>query len=273
MTQVQQLIYQDARRQLIAGACLSVVALVFIIGMTTMTIGSFLISLVYSTVFVITGAGLLGSGYADLQKSKKAMSDFTKDDTVSPLPKVPGRMYLGQKSFKSFQAALYDMDGESYAEIEEDIKRRHKLPIMVTAFFSYAQLRAADFIFKNKQNETLYRVEKKGGFKWRGYIQHKDGYYVAYTKDTKNKTTGQRITRYIEGDQCVWSAEGDGFIGHFTIKDSTGQVWAIIKRGAIPREAADRFERMPGYLVEWKIRDDIPSSLIAFLFLLQSRES
>ncbi|WP_085507286.1 hypothetical protein [Thalassobacillus devorans] len=93
---------------------------------------------------------------------------------------------------------------------------------------------------------------------------------MAYTKDTKNK--GKQITQYIEHDQWRWSAEGDAVIGHFTITDQDGATWAIIKRGAIPTEAVDRFERMPGYLVEWKKRDNIPASLIAFLFLLQSRD-
>lgn len=271
MSLVQQMIYQDAKRQLMAGALLSFISLIFIMGMLTFSPSSFIISVVYSAIFAITGIGLLKTGYADLQKSKTTL-DFEQDRTQDVLERVPARMYMGQKPIKSFQAGLFDMDGESYGEIQEEIQWKHKVFTMFTAIFSYDELRPAAFTFTNQGGKKLYRIEKKGGFKWRGYIQHKDGAYVAYTKDTKNKTTGKRITRYIESDQCRWSAEGDEFIGHFTVKDSTGEVWAIIKRGAIPREAADRFERMPGSLIEWKIRDDIPSSLLAFLFLLHSRQ-
>jgi hypothetical protein len=271
MTLVQQMIYQDAKRQLAAGGALSFISLIFLMGIVTVSPESFLISILYFAIFSIMGVALLKTGYDDLQKSKTTL-DFEKDRTHDVLERVPARMYMGQKPIKSFQAGLFDMDGESYGEIQENIQWKHKLFTMFTAIFSYDQLRPAGFTFTNQGGESLYQIEKKGGFKWRGYIQHKDGAYVAYTKDTKNKATGKRITRYIESDQCRWSAEGDEFIGHFTIKDSTGEVWAIIKRGAIPREAAERFERMPGYLIEWKVRDDIPSSLLAFLFLLHSRQ-
>ncbi|WLR49294.1 hypothetical protein LC065_09165 [Halobacillus litoralis] len=181
-------------------------------------------------------------------------------------------MYMGQKALKSFQAGIYDMDGESYGEIQENLQWKHKALVMVTTLFSYDQFRPAVYTVKNQNGQALYHMEKKGGFTWRGYIQHTEGAYVAYTKQTKNKAKGQRITHYIEADQCRWSAEGDPFIGHYKIKDNDEKVWAVIKRGAIPLEAPDRFDQMPGYLVEWKIRDNIPASLLAFLFLLQTKE-
>ncbi|MYL70051.1 hypothetical protein GLW00_04270 [Halobacillus litoralis] len=271
MSLVQNMIYQDARRQLRTGTLLSFISMVFILGMVTVNPSSFIISVVYAAIFAITGAALLKGGYADLQKSKTVL-DFESDRTQDLLTRVPARMYMGQKALKSFQAGLFDMEGESYGEIQEKIQWKHKILTMFTAMFSYDQLRPAVYTFKNQRGQSLYQIEKKGGFQWRGYIQRKDGGYVAYTKQTKNKGTGQRITRYIEMDQCRWSAEGDDFIGHYKIKDHEGRVWAVIKRGAIPREAAERFEKMPGYLVEWNIRDNIPASLLAFLFLLQSKE-
>ncbi|REJ10153.1 hypothetical protein [Halobacillus trueperi] len=271
MSLVQNMIYQDARRQLWSGVLLSFISIVFILGMVTFNPSSFIISVVYAAIFAITGAGLLKGGYADLQKSK-TVSDFEQDPTQDSLERVPARMYMGQNKLKSFQASLFDMDGKSYGEIQENIQWKHKALTMFTAVFSYDHFRPAIFTLKSQIGEPLYQIEKKGGFKWRGYIQHKEGAYVAYTKQTKNKTTGQRITRYIEGDQCRWSAEGDDFIGHFKIRDHEGNLWAVIKRGAIPREAAERFEDMPGYLVEWNIRDNVPASLLAFLFLLHSKE-
>lgn len=271
MTLVQSMIYQDARRQLWTGSLLSFVSIFFMIGMVTFNPSSFIISLIYAMIFAITGVGLLRTGYTDLQKSKN-VSGFEEDLTQETLERVPVRMYMGQKNLKSFQAGLFDMDGESYGEIQENLQWKHKASAMFTALFSYDHFRPAGYTLKNRDGEKLYRIEKKGGFKWRGYIQHKNGAYVAYTKQTKNKTNGQRITCYIEADQCRWSAEGDDYIGHFKIKDHDGKVWAVIKRGAIPREAADRFEKMPGYLVEWNIRDHIPASLLAFLFLLHSKE-
>ncbi|GEN54388.1 hypothetical protein [Halobacillus faecis] len=271
MSLVQNMIYQDARRQLWTGTLLSFISIVFIMGMVTLNPSSFVISVVYAAIFAITGVGLLKAGYSDLQKSKTVL-DFEKDLTKHSIERVPARMYMGQKALKTFQAGIFDMDGESYGEIQENIQWKHKAFAMFTALFSYDQFRPAVYTFKNQRGQSLYQIEKKGGFQWRGYIQHEAGAYVAYTKQTKNKTKGQRITRYIEADQCRWSAEGDDFIGHYKIKDHEGKVWAVIKRGAIPREAAERFEKMPGYLVEWNIRDNIPASLLAFLFLLQSKE-
>ncbi|MFG6117830.1 hypothetical protein [Thalassobacillus sp. B23F22_16] len=270
MTQVKELIFQDARRQLITGAALSFIALIFIIGFITMNPSGILLSLIYSAIFTISGLGLLRTGYLDWKKAKQTEADFETDDTKATYERVPARMYLGQKPMKSYQAGLFAMDGELYGEIQEEVGLKQKFLTGITAIFSFDTVRSADFLLKDKSGSMLYRVEKKGGFSWRGYVQNKHGNYVAYTKDTKNK--GKQITQYIEHDQWRWSAEGDAVIGHFTITDQDGARWAIIKRGAIPTEAVDRFERMPGYLVEWKKRDNIPASLIAFLFLLQSRD-
>ncbi|WP_281975981.1 hypothetical protein [Halobacillus litoralis] len=272
MTHVQTLIYQDARRQLIAGSVLSVIALVFIIGVITVTISSLLISLFYAAIFTTSGLSLLRTGYLDLKKSRQTDTDFMKDEVSLIIEKVPARMYVGHKPKKSYQAGLFDMDGELYGEIQEIAGVKNKLLRGIQFVNFFENVRSADFILKDRNNHALYQIEKKGGFSWRGYVQNQEGFYVAYTKDTKNKTTGQRITRYIEADQCRWSCEGDGYIGHFSIKDQDGRVWAVIKRGAIPREAAERFEQMPGYLVEWEIREHIPASLLAFIFLLQSRD-
>ncbi|WP_028782302.1 hypothetical protein [Thalassobacillus devorans] len=269
MTHVKELIYQDARRQLLTGTVLTFIALLFIIGFLTLNPSGFILSLIYSAIFTISGIGLLRTGYHDLQKARQTEVDFTEDDTEASIEKLPARMYLGQKPMKSYQAGLFAMDGELYGEIQEEVGLKQKILMGITAALSFDTVRSADFILKDKQGNLLYKIEKKGGFSWRGYVQNRNGNYVAYTKDTKNK--GQQITQYIESDQCRWRAEDDAGIGHFTIKDKDGITWAIIKKGAIPIEAADRFDRMPGYLVDWKKRNNIPGSLVAFLFLLQSR--
>ncbi|SEH39423.1 hypothetical protein SAMN05192559_10199 [Halobacillus karajensis] len=271
MTMVQQMIYEDARRQLMAGAFFSMTSFIFIVGLIFYRSGSFLIALVYSFIFSITGIALLKAGYNDLQKSKKVEGNFYSDHTLSTIKKVPARMYMGRTTIQSFQSGLFAMDGTSYGEIAEDVEAKQKPFYKLAGLFSYDQLRPAVFTYTNEGHEPLYRVEKKGGFKWRGYVQNSNGQYVAYTKESKEKATKQRITSYVESGGCRWSAKGDEYIGHFTIKDQEGKVWAVIKRGVIPREAADLFERMPGYLVEWKVRENIPSSLVAFLFLLHSR--
>ncbi|RDY70411.1 hypothetical protein DXT76_13280, partial [Halobacillus trueperi] len=66
MSLVQNMIYQDARRQLWSGTLLSFISIVFILGMVTFNPSSFIISVVYAAIFAITGAGLLKGGYADL---------------------------------------------------------------------------------------------------------------------------------------------------------------------------------------------------------------
>ncbi|MGP4077319.1 hypothetical protein [Halobacillus sp. K22] len=269
MTNVKSLIRQDGRRQVITGGLLLAGGLFFLLSILAWQFESFPLSLLYGSVFTFSGFALLKTGLRDIEKAKQTENDFTEDLTVETVEKLPARMYMGHSTKNVFQATLYDMDGKEYAYIKEKPSFLHKLTFL--AYYGF--ILSADYQMYNQHGDSVYRIEKKGGFSWRGYIQLPNGHYVAYTKDSKDKTTGKSLFRYVEKDYCRWSAEGDPQIGHYKVKDHEGNIWAVIKQNAIPIEAAERFERISGYLIEWKRRDEIPQSLLAFLFLLQSRHN
>ncbi|WP_139205802.1 hypothetical protein [Halobacillus alkaliphilus] len=266
---VQTLIRQDGRRQLITGGVLVATGLFFLLSILAWQYQSFLLSLLYGPVLTISGLALLKTGFRDYEKAKQTDSGFTKDYMIDTVEKLPGRMYMGHSTKNFFQATLYDMDGKAYTRINEEPSFLHKLTFLAY----YGSILSADYTMYNQHGDAVYHIEKKGGFSWRGYVQLPNGHYVAYTKDSKDKATGRRIFHYVEKDYCRWSAEGDPYIGHYKVKDHVGTVWAVIKQNAIPVEAAERFEEINGYLIEWKKRDEIPQSLLAFLFLLQSRQN
>ncbi|MBH0230927.1 hypothetical protein [Halobacillus yeomjeoni] len=270
MTDVRELIEKDGKRQFITGACLAAVSLIFIIGFFTYDPGSTVLAFLYGPLFAISGGRLIQMGYRDIQKAKRTERAL-KDDEDIFFDKAHARMYIGANEKEAGESHMYDMNKQIYFSVQEKTRSRHSLVSFFATFLSYGSIRPADYKMRADHGKEIYHLEKKGGFTWRGYVQQMDGTYVAYTKEIKNKSTGQKVYRYIEKNYVRWSAEGDPVIGHFTIKDQDGNVWAVMKEGAIPREAVDDFNDVYGSLIEWKKRDDIPLSLVAFLFLLQTR--
>ncbi|ARI76557.1 hypothetical protein [Halobacillus mangrovi] len=271
MTNVQTYIEKDARKQMIAGGVLVGGALIFFMGLFTFNASSILLAILYSGVFAISGSTLLRKGYLDLQKSRNTTIDFNKDQSFTFIEKVPARMFVGRREKEFFKAELYDMAGESYGKIEEESPNKRKNSFLLAALLSYGSIRPADYTMTDQEGNRLYRIEKKGGFTWRGYVQNDIEQYVAYTESSKDKATGQRVYHYIEKEGCRWSAAGDEQVAHFKIKDASGKDWAVLKSGAVPVEAAERFSDIQGSVIEWKIREEIPNSLMAFVFLLQTR--
>lgn len=272
MESVKMMIHNDGRRQLWTGSLLLVGSLVFISGLFTM---SFLaIYAMFMTVFLmLSGISLVVTGYRDLQKSKNTEMGFFNDKSFEGLAYVPQRMYIGSKTLSRFHMKLYDMSGESYGEMIEESLDKNKPLRAMESLSAFGVMRSAEFKMKDESGDLCYTVEKKGGFTWKGYVKNPEDRFVAYTNEIKSKKKGHKHFQYIEKNQHRWHAEGDSFIGHFTVTDGEGTKWAMIKKGAIPTEAADIFERMPGMLVEWKQREQIPYSLIVFLFLIQTRDN
>ncbi|UOQ94351.1 hypothetical protein MUO14_05175 [Halobacillus shinanisalinarum] len=269
MTDVQSLIRKDAKRQLLMGS-------LFITGMLSFTITflytmeeSLLIGAFYGILFGAIGIALVRSGWKDSIKAKQSLQ-FVHDCSVETFKRVPKRMYIGHRASSIFHAKLYDMDGEVYSEIRQQKLRGSRVIGTISSFYAGGWMAPATYQMVGADGETSYKIDKKGGTYWRGYVQHSNGNYVAYTDLKRSKKTGKSTFYYIEKDYYHWKAEGDSHIGHFEVTDGEGRLWAVAKRGAIPIEAADRFDQMPGYLIEWKVRDDVPHSLVAFLFLLQT---
>ncbi|GGF31642.1 hypothetical protein GCM10010954_33530 [Halobacillus andaensis] len=272
MVSVQELIRRDGVRQVITGSILISVMLFFVGSLFYIGFEGLLFNSIYSIAFGLAGIAVFRSGWEDLILANRSLG-FIRDENEAAFEIFPERMYIGHKAASIFHACLYDMDGEVYTQIKQHRHFDMKMCRPFISFFSGGSLFPASYILKGEDGMAAYKIVKKGGFTWRGYVQRPDGPYLAYTTHDKPKGTGRSVFQYIEGNKKRWKAEGDAFIGHFEIKDDHDHLWAIIKRDAIPTEAAERFDHMPGYLVDWKKRKDVPHSLIAFLFLLQTNTS
>ncbi|MFG6148040.1 hypothetical protein [Halobacillus sp. B23F22_1] len=272
MVSVQELIRKDGVRQVITGSILIAVMLFFVGSIFFIGFEAFLFNSIYSIAFGLAGIAVFRSGWEDLILADRSLG-FIRDKNDAAFERFPERMYIGHQAASIFHACLYDMDGEVYTEIKQNRHLDMKIFRPFISFFSSGSIFPVSYILKDEDGMDAYKIVKKGGFTWRGYVQRPDGPYLAYTTQEKLKGTGRSVFQYIEGSKMRWKAEGDAFIGHFEIRDHHDQLWAIIKRDAIPTEAAERFDRMPGYLVEWKNRKNVPQSLIAFLFLLQTNTS
>ncbi|MBA2175616.1 hypothetical protein H0266_12005 [Halobacillus locisalis] len=272
MEPVHTMIHADGRKQLITGSLFLALAAAFTIGLLMVEISlNSLYMIIFTAAMVFSGTSLIRTGFHDLEKSKTP-NPFSSDETEKWTESLPPRMYLGTKLSKQFEADLYDLDGLSHGRaIEKATKLDHWFARIESILLS-GSVRPAQYIVQQVDGTPLYQIERKGGFTWRSYVKRYEGDYVAYTVREKNKTTGQTVFRYKGGTDSEWRAEGDSVIGHFTVQDQNGETWAVIKRGALMKDAPEHFGQMPGFLIEWKKKDEIPSSLIAFLFIIQSRD-
>ncbi len=268
MTDVQSLIRRDAKRQLLTGSVFLIGMVFFVTSIFFTSGGSAVLGIFYAIFFSAIGGALLKSGWKDSLEAKQSLQ-FVEDLSLQTFNRFPKRMYIGHKASSIFHAKLYDMDGAVYSEIKQD-PFGNRLMGTLASIYAGGWLTPASYQMMGEQGETSYKIDKKGGTYWRGYVQHPNGNYVAYTELKRNKKSSKSTFYYIEKANVHWKAEGDTHIGHYTISDEEGKVWATAKRGAVPIEAADRFDKMPGYLIDWEIRDKIPHSLVAFLFLLQT---
>ena len=161
MMNVQTLIRQDGRRQLITGGLLFAGGLFFLLSILAWQYQSFPLSLLYGPVLTISGLALLKTGFRDYEKAKQADIGFTEDPIIEPVEKLPARMYMGHSTKNVFQATLYDMDGKAYTHIKEEPSLLHKLTFLAY----YGSILSADYIMYNQHGEAVYYIEKKGGFR------------------------------------------------------------------------------------------------------------
>ena len=272
MEPVHTMIQADGRKQLITGGLFLTLAAAFTIGVLMVEISlNSLHMIIFTVAMVFSGTSLIRTGFNDLEKSK-ITNPFSSDETEKWTEYLPPRMYLGSTLSKQFEASLYDLDSESYGHAIEQATKADLWFARIESILLSGSVRPAHYIVQQADGTPLYEIERKGGFTWRSYVKRYEGDYVAYTIREKNKTTGQTIFRYKGGAESEWKAQGDSVIGHFTVQDQHGETWAVIKRGALIKDAPEHFSQMPGFLIEWKKKNEIPSSLIAFFFIIQSRD-
>ncbi|MCA0971638.1 hypothetical protein LCM20_13605 [Halobacillus litoralis] len=273
MQNVQYMIQSDGKKQMITGGALMAVSALFLAGLLfNFTLGTFF-NVIFVVPFTISGLVLIVTGYSDWLKSQKALT-LSRDMSTETVAALPPRMYLGVKWKDRQQVNLYDLSGKAHYYGTEQFNVNYKGLAFLSQFTSDGVIRPAQYTVHGEDGQPLYEVEKKGGFTTKSYVKNGDGKYVAYTVRTKNKTTGQQIFHYVERSEERWTAEGDYYIGHYTVKDASGKVWAVIKRGAIMKDAPEEFQKMStGYAVEWVEKEDVPVSLITFLFIVQSHDN
>ncbi|MFQ3544883.1 hypothetical protein Q7A53_12390 [Halobacillus rhizosphaerae] len=272
MSNVQSLLKQDARRQLFFGIILSSTALFFIIGIFA-ELGTFVQGVIYGIALGASGTALLLTSRKDFIRAKSAISVLPGEEEHKKIAKLPQQMYLGEEYRNLVPERLYGLDKQIYSELKEKDYFLRSFFRMFTGIVGSGVLVPADYKMVDGQGRLIYSLEKKGGFKWRGYVKDQKQQYIAYAEQSKNKATGQRIYQYIEGHHPVWSAEGDPYLAHYVIKDEKGVAWAVLKQGATSVEAAQQFEGLPGSLIEWKVNEQVPYSLIAFIYLIQTHHS
>ncbi|UOQ45848.1 hypothetical protein MUN89_07960 [Halobacillus salinarum] len=267
MVNLHTLLKQDARRQTALGVVLLSLALLFLAGLF-FNYSTLLLGILYGLLFLISGSVLLFTGFRDYNRAGRTKRDFTKDEEKMNLEQVPATMYIGHYYKKETREKLYAMNGSVYSEL----KKRGSFPAVF--YFTYSVTGGIwipeEYTMYQKDGKPVYHLEKKGGLTWRGYVKNVNDEYLAYTTIKKNKATGKSVYRYIENEECKWFAEGDPYIAHYTVKDQKGFTWAVVKQGAVTKEAAAQFGDLPGSVIEWKVQEMVPSSLMAFIFLMQT---
>ncbi|MFD2922617.1 hypothetical protein [Halobacillus naozhouensis] len=229
MTEVQSLIRRDAKRQLLTGSAFLIGMIVFVTSIFFVGGGSAALGIFYSIFFSAIGLALLKSGWKDSVKAKQSLQ-FVQDSSCQTFTRFPQRMYIGHKASSIFHARLYDMDGDVYSEIKQE-PYGNRVIGAVASFYAGGWLTPASYQMIGEQGETSYKIDKKGGTYWRGYVQHPNGNYVAYTELKRNKKSSKSTFYYIEKANVHWKAEGDTHIGHYKVTDEEGESVGCGKAG------------------------------------------
>ncbi len=269
---VQTMIKQDARRQLFFGIILVSISLFFIIGIFA-EISTIVLGVIYGIALGAAGTALLLTSRKDFIRAKSAISILPGEEEHKKIARLPQQMYLGADYRNRVPERLYSLDKQVYSELQEEEYFLRSFFRLFTGIIGSGVLVPVDYKMMDEQGRLVYSLEKKGGFKWRGYVKDQNQQYIAYAEQSKNKATGQRMYQYMEGHYPVWSAEGNSYLAHYIIKDEKGVAWAVLKQGATSVEAAQQFEGLPGSLIEWKVNEQVPYSLLAFIYLIQTHQS
>ncbi|SIS43246.1 hypothetical protein [Salimicrobium flavidum] len=270
MDSVEQFIKKDGRNQCITGAIL------FLFGAGSLMFflasdGGTWLMLIYGAPALGGGLYFIQSGWKDLVKagSTADMTMDTDDDPVA-FTSVPHEMYLGRGEDQG--ARFFNMSGTPMGDILE------KTTVMKKMAGSALSLHLAHFPLPSvyqvqESGETLYEIEKKGfALRSKAYVKRGDGIYVAVMEEKKDKKNKQTVFTYRQKEDVLYQTSGDPYIGKYSIKDNDGQTLVTLKKGAVPVGAADSLQRMNGSVLEWEQREDIPYTLLIFLFFLEHRE-
>ncbi|WP_181347326.1 hypothetical protein [Thalassobacillus sp. CUG 92003] len=272
MTELGKMIAQDGKRQAIFGGSALAVMLGFI-GMMVVTDRVAWLGVIICAGLGASGILLLRYGVIDLHAAQNDLRAFRQAGDEEPCYLMRKRMYVGTKVSERNGFHLYDMTQRTYGEMVDTTPPAKKVLSAIAAIagqtYSTHSLMPKRYQIRDEDGTLLFYVHKKGGMHWRVYLEDPHNRYVAYAQ-TEKKDKAKQIT-FVEGDTIRWVANSDAYFGQLTIHDQAGHAYVEMKNNGIPIEAPDEFDKVPGDLLNWNETENIPSSLVAFLFLLQTR--
>ncbi|SDJ61186.1 hypothetical protein [Salimicrobium halophilum] len=272
METVEQLMKKDGRNQCLTGAVLFLIGGVSLIAsLTTEGISLSWAVLLYGVPALAAGIYFVQSGWKDLVKAERTEDmAISTDKGAIAFSSVPAEMYLGKGEDNG--ARFFTMDGEAMGDVTEKTTSLKKTAGVLLSLHS-ANFPLPAVYEVREDGELLYEIEKKGfSFTTKAYVKQGNGTYVAIMKAEKDKETKQMVYTYQEKDQVLYQAAGDGDIGRFPVKDEKGTPLVTVKKGAIPVGGADALQRMHGSVLEWERRENIPYSLLLFLFFIEHQQ-
>ncbi|WP_347862414.1 hypothetical protein U0355_04385 [Salimicrobium sp. PL1-032A] len=270
MESMEQLMQKDGRNQCLTGALLFLFgagSLMFLLSMDNLG----WVILLYGVPALLAGLYFIQSGWRDLVKAAHS-EDMTvdTDKRMTAFSEVPAQMYLGKGEDEG--ARFYDMDGEAMGDVtEKSTPFKKTVGILLSLHSANFPIPATYEV--REEGQLLYEVEKKGfSFVSKAYVKMGNGSYVSIMKAQKDKKTKRMVYTYQERNQVRYRAEGDGYIGRFSVKDAEGRTLVTVKKGAIPVGGADSLQRMHGSVLEWEQREMIPYSLLLLLFFIEHQQ-
>ncbi|MFD1020374.1 hypothetical protein [Thalassobacillus hwangdonensis] len=270
MKDMAQLLEQDGRKQLIIGIISALIGALFIFGLFVVEVDgvSYLVTGFFIFIFLFIGLTQLSAGARDLRQSRSGTKNFTDGVESVAHESLPKRMYLGFHSGFDTRTRLYDMDGNTYGEVKEQGRLNRAVKFLGGAVHATPFL-PGTYAFYDQDANLIYSLDKKGGLRWRSYIEDESGHPIAYIEEPSGNKG--KVLHYLKGDQLIWKAETDSYGDFVKIYDTSGKMLVEMKRDAIPVEAVDRFGSSSGFLLEWHDAKDVTDELLVFTFTLHLR--
>lgn len=269
MDSVESLIKKEGRNQCLSGIALMLagagILMFFLIGK-----GGTGLMLIYGIPALGVGLYFFQAGWKDLTKvDGEAELKMTRDPVA--FPEVPRTMYLGTGAGRD--ARFFDMDGNAMGDITDKKTSMGRVAELLLLSPASANFPLPRVYQVKEEGEVLYELEKKGfSLRSKAYVKGHEDTYVGLMKAKKDKKSKQMVFSYQKKDETLYYTSGDPYIGKYYVKDSRDRTLLTLKNGAIPVGAPDKLQRMNGSVIEWETTENIPYTLLLFIFFLSHTE-
>ncbi|PBB06216.1 hypothetical protein [Salimicrobium humidisoli] len=269
MDSVESLIKKEGRNQCLSGIALMLAGagmlMFFLIGE-----GGMGLILIYGIPALGVGLYFFQAGWKDLTKIGGS-AELKRTGERAAFPEVPRTMYLGTGEGRD--GRFYDMEGNAMGDITEKKTTMSRTAGLLSLSSASASLPLPRVYQVREDGEVLYEVERKGfSLRPKAYVKGSEDTYVGLMKAKKDKESKQMVFSYQKKDETLYYTSGDPYIGKYYIKDSRDRTLLTLKNGAIPVGAPDKLQRMHGSVIEWETTENIPYTLLLFIFFLSHTE-